>query len=224
MTRLRALLLAAAALVAGGLGIGVALNQSAQQLDPPMSAAEWCTAAARRANDIQRKEHFFVAVAQGAAIPKESGGRLLGDCADGTCTVAPDAAPQCAVTYNYECGPLVNGWRVCEIFSHPYFAKGWANEAQTNADFRWYGSLRDVVTACRAHFTGAECLTLLDADRKCWLLQDGSVCRYGHHLGTEDPCPYAQVQGRMPCTVYRGAGSEMGDATREWSEEEFDEL
>lgn len=282
MTKLKAVLIAAAALVAAGVAVPLALNQAG--IAEGMTPRQWCKAA-QRANDIQKREHFYVAVAQGAEIPKESGGRLLGECQGGTCMVKPGAvaggfewtctvyarnkwgqlltdppvyaertsrqdgfaepSPEsdpeddnpcldawtntgrlwgCPVTYDYDCGPLVNGWRVCELYAHPYFAKGWRNEAAANVDFRWFGSLGDVVDECRAHFTGAQCLDLLQADRRCWLLDDGRVCRFGSVLGEDAACPYATVLARLPCVVYRGAGSEMQDVQRVWTDEEMDQL
>lgn len=226
MTKLKALLTAAALLVAAGTAIPLALNQAGADLG--VTPQQWCEKA-QQANDIQKRERFFVGVADGATIPRESGGRLLGICGSGLCTIIPGVAEHCPITYDYDCGPLVNGWRICEVWAHPYFAKGWRNEASSNPDFRWYRSLGQVVTDCLAHFTGTQCLQLLQADDKCWLLDTGGVCRFGSLLGSgdetgPDPCPYARVQARMPCTVWRGAGSEMTDAVREFEAEEFDAL
>lgn len=276
MTKLRTVLAAAAALVATGVTVGVALNQAG--VAEGMTATEWC-AAIDRVNDVQKKDHFFVAVQPGNPIPEQAGGRLLGECSGGTCMIKPDAVdggltyraevaaeecnpePQCdvegpfaghciythnadgltrppdigtewkttgswgcAYTYTYDCGPEVNGWRVCDVYAHPYIAKGWMLAANEYEYLRWYGSMAAVVTACLEHFTGPECLNLLQADNRCWLLDDGRVCRYGALLGADEACPYARVQARLPCVVNRGAGSEMRDAQRVWTDEEMDEL
>ena len=231
MTKLRAVLAAAASLVIGGLSIGIALNQAGQS--EGMTTAEWC-AAIDKISDAQKLERFFVAIQDGATIPKAwpdtDSGRLLGDCAGGTCTIAPAASPECAYTYQYDCGPLRQGWRVCEVRAHPYIAKGWLLAANANPDLRWYGSLGQVVTECLVHFSGPDCLALLQADDKCWLLDDGGVCRYGSLLGSAEPdesatpCPYARVKARLPCVVNRGAGSEMTDAERVFEPEEMDQL
>ena len=226
MSKLKRVLAAAAALILTGTAVGIALNQAG--VAENMTTEEWCKAI-DQVRDVQRKDRFFVAVQNGADIPKAwpegENGRVLGDCAGGTCTIAPDAAPHCSYEYTYDCGPLVGGWRVCEVWAHPYVVRGWALAAADRDDLRWYGGLGQVVAACLEHYTGAECLALLQADDKCWLLDDGRVCRHGNLLGELDTaCPYARVQARMPCTVWRGAGSERTDATRVWLDADMDEL
>jgi len=225
MSKLRAVLATAATLILGGLGIGIALNQAGVTHD--MSAKEWCQAI-DRVSDVQKQERFFVAYQPGNPIPQAwpegESGRVLGACSGGTCTIAPEARPHCAYEYTYDCGPNVDGWRLCEVHAHPYVAKGWKLAAEDNAWLKWFGGLSEVIAKCQAHTTNAKCLTLLDVDNRCWLLNDGSVCRHGTQLGTGDPCPYGSVTAQMPCTVYRGAGSELHDATRVWTDEEMDEL
>jgi hypothetical protein len=227
MTRLKLLIAGAvAALVAGVATIPLALKQSAQELQ--YTCAEW-QRDIQRFNDVQERDTFYIAVQVGATIPNHSGDRLLGDCSGGTCTIAPPDQCDGSVTYTYDCGPAVNGWRVCSIFAPPYFAKGWKNEASTNAQFKWLGGFSTAVGKCLEVLTGQECMDAFDADRSCWLLDTGGCCRYGLR-GCEPTasglngaaCPYARVVSPMPCTVYRGAGSEMVDATRVWADEEFE--
>lgn len=225
MTKIKAMLAAAASLVIGGLAIGIALNQAGQQLG--VSAQEWCSAVAT-AGDVQKREHFLLAYQPGNPIPEAwpdgPDGRILGECSGGTCTIAPAALPDCAYTYQYDCGPQVVGWRVCDVWAHPYVAKGWKLAAADLAYLRWFGSFAEASSTCLANFTGQQCLQLFDADRKCWLLGDGRVCRFGKLLTDGTACPYGQVAAQMPCTVYRGAGSELDDAQRVWTDEEMDEL
>ena len=237
MTKLKALLSTAAALILTGLGVGVAINQAGVTHD--VTTEQWCSKI-QQVNDVQRKERFFIAIQQGATIPKAAGDRVLGDCAAGVCTIAPEAAPDCAYTYTYDLGPLVNGWRIAEVWAHPYVAKGWLLAADAQADLRWYASLGQVVGECLEHFTASECKTLLDVDGRCWVwdtdplppdeddrhFAPGDRCRYGGHMGADEPCAY-NYPGEMkasPCTVYRGAGSEDIDSAREFTPEEMDEM
>lgn len=225
MSKLKAVLMAAAALVAVGSAVGIALNQAGQSVG--MTVDEWCDKI-DAIRDKQAKEHFFVAVKDGAELPKQAGGYLLGDCSGGTCTIAPDAAPHCSYTYDYNCGPLVSGWRVCETYAHPYVLAGWL-AADDDTNIRAYRGFRRVVDDCKANFTGAQCLELLEADKRCWLLDSpakGSpICRYGSLLGSVEPdgsptpCPYARVVSGFPCVVNRGAGSEWKPIEQPWGED-----
>lgn len=223
MSRLKQVLSAAAALVLGSaLAIGVALNQAGQS--EGMSPEEWCSLV-ERAKDPIRQHSFFIAIQPGNDIPEAYGDRLLGSCEGGTCTIAPNATPQCSYTYQYDCGPTVGGWKVCEVQDvHPYIAKGWMLAAEGFAYLRWYSSRSEVVTACLEHFTGPECLDLLQADSSCWLLNDGTKCIRGNQVATGIPCPYAQVVAPYPCTTSKGAGMEIKDAQRTFTDEEMDNL
>jgi hypothetical protein len=214
---------AAAALIIAGASVAVGLQLASDS--EGMTCKQWATSV-KRLGDVQSKHHFFLAVQQGAEIPKARGDWILGECSGGTCTIGHES---CTVelTYTYDCGPLTAGWRLCEVYANPVFARGWREVATEQADFRWYKGLRDVVTECLNHFTGQQCLDLLDADNRCWLLDDGNFCRYGREygpgLGGVDAdgnpvlCRYARVQSPMPCTVNRGAGSEMADVAAEWA-------
>jgi hypothetical protein len=226
MTKFRAAIAAAAALIiAGGITVGQALYQAGQS--EGLTCAEW-NARAKEFNNKQTKRHFYVAIQNGTPIPKAFGNKVLGDCAAGVCTVQPNGC-DLAITCEYDISPLVSGWRLAEVWAHPYFATGWYKAAGGTPGLRWYKSMRDVVAACRAHFTGAQCLQLLQADSKCWLLNDGHVCRYGLEygpgIGGADAdgipvyCRYADVLSPLPCTVYNGAGSELSEANEEWPED-----
>ena len=230
MTRLKQLAGAAAALViAGGIAVGLALNQAGQSMTPPVTCAEW-NASAATWQDAQQGERAILAVKSGAEIPKAVGDRLLGDCVGGICTVKPQACEQ-AVTYSYQCGPLVNlgepgSWRLCEVRAPLYFLGAWkAVATATPGSFRFFGGFGEAQSSCLALTSGANCLALFDAGARCWLLNDGRTCdhglMYGPGLGGSEPCAYARVKAPMPCVVDRGAGSELVDAARVLAEEEM---
>ena len=225
MTRLKAVLTAAAVLILGGLGVGVALNQAG--VTHGMGTQEWC-AAIGRVNDIQQQDRFFVALQPGNPIPQAHGEYVLGACADNVCAIAPAAAPECAYTYSYSwIGPAIDGWRVAEVYAHHYIANGWRMAAADLAYLKWFGSTGALITACLAHTTPAKCAQLLSVDAWNWVLTDDTICRRGIVQGTEaDPCPYLAtgIKCKLPEVVYRGAGSEMTDCLREWTDAEMDEL
>lgn len=230
MSKLRRVLAAAATLVVGsGLTIGLALNQAGQA--EGMSAKEWC-AAIQRVNDIQKQDRFFVALQPGNPVPdawpEGESGRVLGDCAGGTCTIAPNAPQDCAYTYTYQwIGPVVDGWRVAEVFAHPYVAAGWKLAAADLAYLKWFDSTGALITACQAHTTNAKCAQLLDLDAHNWVLDDDTICRRGIVQGTEStPCPYLAtgIKCKLPPVVYRGAMSWRADCDKQWTDQEMDEL
>lgn len=218
------LVTAAGLVVASALALTVALQQAGQSHG--MTCEEW-RVAVERASDEGKWERFFVAVQDGTDIPEAHGTRVLGDCSAGTCTILPQGCDD-AFTYDYDASPLVAGWRVVEMHTHPYFAGGWKPWAAATAGARWYGSLGQVVTACQANFTGSQCLDLLQADDKCWLLDDGQICRYnklyGPGVGGTEVCPYANVLARLPCRVLRGAGTEISDVAKEFTDADLNVL
>lgn len=227
LAKLKRVLRTAAALVLGGAAVTAALITAGQQED--MSLSEWC-AATRAYRDPSTYETFFLAFPVGTEIPQawpqDTAGRLLGVCSSGTCTIDPG---RCAVEYSYHLAPAAAGYRLAEVHAPPYIAGGWRRWALDTAGVHWWDSFAQVVDACRANFTGAECLQLLEADGRCWLLDDGTCCRYGKRgCAPSDSglnggaCPYAQVVAPMPCTVSRGAGAELVDATKDWSESEYE--
>lgn len=219
MTRLKAWLSGAAALVIAGGTIALSLMQSAQEQTPPVSCVEGCELFSRVA-DSQQWPRFFVAMPQGVATPSAYGATLLGDCQHGTCSIRGPASCPCGIDYAYEAGPLVDGYRAIEVRAPATVARGWRAWANESGEARWLGGFRDAVAKCLELTTAAKCLQLFDAGNRCWLLSTGDICRYGYLVRTQGPgddpplaCPYAQVVSPMPCTVDRGAGSEMVDAT-----------
>lgn len=250
MTRLRAVLAAAAALVLGGTALSVALRQAGQA--EGLTCAEWCTRTAQY-NAPDERHTFYIAFPSGTNVPEAHADRILGACSGGTCTVEPASCEQCAVSYPYELSPAVQGYRLAEIHAPPYIARGWKLWAQDTAGVRWYGSHAEVRAACLAHFTGAQCRDLLRGDERCWRLADGTrdvygwagdpatwqvvgtepyfrCCRYGL-LACEPTvsglngtaCPYAQAIGPMDCVSYRGPQGAELDAQHIWTDEELDQ-
>ena len=227
MTRLKQVLTAAAALIVGGLGVTVALQQAALDMHPNYTRTEWNLDTSKH-RDEQTWATFFLAIPNDVEIPKAwpatPDGVVLGDCLNGQCCID-------GLCYRYNRGPLVNGYRLHEIYAPPYFANGWRKWALDTPTVKWMWSFGQVVDLCRAspEFTDVQCLNLLEGDKRCWRLNTGGCCRYGLR-GCEptasglngEACPYALVTGPMPCVTNRGAGSAMADAVREWTVEEMD--
>jgi len=237
MTKLKAAMTAAAiAFLGGGITIYQAFQQGAVSVD--YTEQEWCRDA-KKLNDVQRQEHFFVAIQTGATLPKAvvwngTGTILQSDCTAGECFIAPTAGHECRYKYRYAVGPAVDGWRVADVWAHPRAAQGWKQVAAQQGDLKWFGGIGPAITACLAHTTPAKCKLLLDVDSRCWVWDTdageafvpGDRCRHGNHMGVDEACTYnypGQIRG-APCTVWRGAGSEDSDSAKEWTDEEMDEL
>jgi hypothetical protein len=227
MTKLKALLAAAAVLVAGGTTVTIALRQAGQQVGA--TCGEWAQLF-ERVSDPQAARQFYLAVQSGATIPKQAGSYLLGDCAASACTYLPQGCTT-SYDYTYDCGPLRNGWRICTVNAHPYVARGWKQAAaDSGGAIRWYGTKAEVVSACLAHFTGADCLAMLGGvSTGCWRLDTGDICRHGYIVRVNGPgdatpvaCPAARVVGPFACTTNRGAGSEWQDAAETFSDAEME--
>ena len=180
--RLRNVLIAAAGLVVGGTGLGVALRQSGQALDPPMTCPEWAKSVAE-ATQTEPSIEWFVALLDGFAPPAAVGERILGDCANNTCTVEPQGCPK-PVTYTYERSGAVNGWRLFKVRGPRYFAAGWrALATEQPSNVRFFRGYKELAPACLAHFTAAQCRALVNDVNPCWKRADGSLCRYGRLYG-----------------------------------------
>lgn len=242
MSKLKAVLATAAALVIGGTAIGIALNQAGQTHS--MGAKEWCKRIEAISEDSKRKT-FFIAIPQwrlAAGLPKAwpdtVDGRMLGDCGGGGCSFAPGVAEHCVYEYAYKSSPQVNGYRLFEVNAHPYIAKGWKLWAEsTNGDgfgdrVYWWQSFAGPLKGCinNANMSNAQCLNILELDSRCLILPNGDLCRLGNVMGTGAACPYASILATpdqaflFPCTSYNGPTWWEYAAKREWDDEEFDEL
>ncbi len=250
MTKLKAVLATAAALVLGGLGVYQAMTESGQTHE--MGIGEGCKRIAH-ISDVQKQKTWFLAIPNGTEIPKAwpdaPDGRVLGNCADGVCQFGPSADHECNYYYTYKSSPLVNGYRMFEVRSHKYIAAGWrawakSTDAEAFGDrVYWWASFSSPLKGCinSPNMTNSQCLNILELDKRCLFLPDGRACRHGRLLGEDSACPYVQIVNYIedpgsylawddpalyPCTVYRGAGSERQDAFKDWEAEpeEFDEL
>ncbi len=182
MTRLKRILLAAAALVTGSaMALGLALS-TANVADPePLTAREWKNRLYRISQ--QPRITYFVAIQNGTSVPAASSQYILGDCAAGTCVVKGDNSPA-TLEYPYTVSSLVNGWRLAKVHSPRYFALGWKQAAAETAGLRFYSSYADVAAACVANFTLGECRSLISGVSDCWRnTADGTYCRYGLQYG-----------------------------------------
>jgi len=225
---------AAVLIVAGGISVGIALRDAG--IAEGMACKQWCASTAKHA-DPQSHETFFIAITDGTTIPKAwpegEGGRVLGDCGGGTCDLTPTGCARCPVEYTYNASPLVAGYRLYEVRAPIYIAGGWRLWANDTAGVHWWKSFGQVIDACKANLTPAQCLNILQGDARCWKLDGwadgrGDFCRYGRlygpGMGGALPCPYARVEAVLPCEVDEGAGSEVDDAERVFDAAEFDDI
>lgn len=225
MTRLKALLIAAATLVGGGALLTVALQQSAENLSPPMSCKEWAHQVFRW-SDPDRAFVYFVAAQTGVNPPAAFGNRVLGDCSAGQCTVSRQ---DCSVSYsyNYEIILNVDGWRLGRITAIPYIAGGHKAWADATPGAKWLGSFGEVVGNCLEIRSAAECDSFLAPTSDCWLLSNGNLCRYekeyGPGLGGTQACSAAPSGGDTPidCADRHGAGSAVSDSNLVWRDSEL---
>ena len=205
MTRLRAVLAAAAALVVGGgLALNVALRQAGQDLVPRMTCAEWEQVVAQAEPPIE----WFVATTDAFVPPTAVGSRIIGTCAAGVCTVEPQSCPT-PVTYTYERSAPVSGWRLYRVRGPKYFAVGWRALATAQpASVRFYRGWAELAADCLTHFTAANCRTLADGAGVCWKRAGNQYCRkgrlYGPGLGGVGACSPQAGDSPYPCDVTAG--------------------
>jgi len=223
LTKIKRMLAVAAALVAGGVAVSVALRQAGDQ--EGVTRPEWC-AATEKLSEAQEQFSFYAALPDGVTPPADK----IGECADGICTLRAQGVPDCSISYAYTRGPAVSGWRVWEVRTHPWIAnylRRWVLEGNG----RWYESKGQVVQACLAHFTGVQCLQLLGgANQGCWVLDTGDYCRDGYVQRNSGPgdgalvaCPAARIIGPVDCTTSKGAGGEARDFQVAFSQEDYGE-
>ena len=178
MSKLKRILIAAAALVTGSaMALGLALTTANEAEVKPLTGKQWVAAIER--TEQQGTLTYFVAIQNGYAIPAASSGYILGDCGGGACTVKGSNHPK-ELTYSYRLSDVVNLWRLARVTSPRYFALGWKQLASEAAEVRFYKSYADVVASCLTNFTAVQCRSLVSGVSECWLnTSDGSYCRYG---------------------------------------------
>lgn len=181
-SRARAILAAAAALVAGGTALVVAIPQANRAAPIPLTCAELHELQAM--NEAEAVP-FYLAVAVGYTPPTVIGDRVLGDCAGGRCVVVQPNGCTAELAYRFTVSPAVSGWRLVEVRAHPYFAGGWQAMATAAgaSNLRFWAARKDVAAACLAVLSAANCRTLLGGIAPCWRRADGTHCRYGRVYG-----------------------------------------
>lgn len=228
MNRLQQLLAAAAAaVVAGGLMLGVALRQEGTTRG--WTCAEWATRIAPY-QDPQKHETFFVATQTGVTPPQAFGDRVIGACSNGVCSVLPEGCAA-GVDWTYELSATYSGWRLWQVRAPAYIAGALRAWAEPTAGAEFLGPWSTAYQTCRSRFSATACNAVFEADKRCWLLADGSTCRYGlrgnmpnNSSSNNTACSPAADSKPMPCVVDRGAGSELDDVARAFADADYDEL
>lgn len=217
MTRLRALLVAAAALVAGGTALTLALRNAGLSLVPPMTCSEW----SRLVTEAQQlpPSDWFMAGASGYSPPTTISDRVLGECAAGKCVVAPQGC-EASYSYDFDRSPAVNGWFLYHFRGPLYFAEGWRQLATAvPASAKFFEGWKDVWAKCTALATVARCLQMLDGAGACWKRAGGFYCRkgllYGPGLGGVNadgsPATCAPAAGDVPYPCSSPDGERWAD-------------
>jgi hypothetical protein len=208
MTRLRALLAAAAvALVGGAVSLSVALQDEAAVIDPPMACKEW---GRRLGRHRESRREFFVLVQAGYDVPAAIGDRVIGDCQGRRCKISREDCQEDADSraysyrYRFETGGLVNGWRAAKADVHRYIAKGWQDLADAASEVVWLGSYKQAPANCVAtSLSAAQCRNLLRSVNDCWREQpSGTIHTDGSHVPDTD-------DEWWPCVVVAGENPEV---------------
>lgn len=183
MNRLRAALAAAAALIAGGTAIGLALRTA----EP--SCAFWARVQDEAAS--QPPNDWFVAVADGFAVPSTAGEYVLGNCGAQGCRLSP-AGCNVDIDYSAERSGSLGGWRLYRLQGPRYFARAWRELASTEpASVKFFRSWKDLGADCIATGrTAAQCRAIIaSVPGVCWR-RGAQYCRdgllYGPGLGGVD--------------------------------------
>lgn len=221
MTRLRSILSAAALVVAGGVALGIALNQAGQQLN--MTCAEW-SRLVERAKDSTEHHDFFLVT---SVLPPEAyGDRVIGTLSGGVGTVKPNACED-GFTFTYKVSAPVSGKRLVRVHAPVYTAAALKQWAQATTGAAWLGSYSEAYEKCANFTTQAICKAVLGSTVDCWIRADDTLCRYGRLYGpgrggdqacTPDPAigdrPY-------PCELPASQSPE-DEANRVWSDQDLE--
>jgi hypothetical protein len=206
MSRIRAILMAAAAIVVSAV---VALSTALQTVtDQEGVSCEQMRRAGRAMEHVTSK--YFGAIADGFTPPEAvSWGGVeypLGACSSGECVVSEDGCPEPILTYTYDVSSLLGGWRMYRLNAPEQFARSWWSLAQANpSQFRFWRSYKDAGADCVASgFTAAQCRTLANEINPCWKRPaDGGVCHKGRlynlpNSGGRELCDPAGEAGWVP--------------------------
>lgn len=224
MTRLRSILSAAAALVvAGGVALGLALNQAGQQMTPKMTCAEW-SKLVETARDTTTHHDFFMVA---SALPPEAfGDRVIGTLSNGTATVKPQACDD-GFEWTYRVSAVVNGKRLVRVHAPTYTAGALKAWAAATPDAAWLGSYGEAYAKCISAVPVATCKSVLASTVDCWKRADGQLCRYGRLYGPgrggDEACTPAPESGDKPypCELPASQSPET-EATKAWEESELE--
>jgi len=214
MTRLRNILIAAAALVGGAVTLPMAFDQANQASGDPYTCEELGDLFLRV--DALPRANFWFAYEVGHTIPAVTGSYVLGDCATGACVLAT-AEEDCdaEASYPYWDSSPTSGWVIRMVDSPLYYGRGWLELGAADSKVRFLKSWKDAETLCLDHFSQADCSSMLNEVNPCWLRTDGLYCRhgklYGPGQGGTTPCTVQDTDVQYPCSDF-GHGPDWAPA------------
>lgn len=220
--RIKAVVLAAATLVVGGVAtITAALITARNAVSPAMTCAEWDAFVDNGDFADAKKRVFYVGmvgtVNPPAAFHAANGTDYpLGDCAAGTCTIGPGPCKS-AISWTYQLGTVVNTRRLIRVVMPPRLALAWKKWAGETANVFWLGSIRDAFGACTAAgVPSADCVTMVNEVSPCWLRAGGQLCRFGKLFGPgqggTSTCVPVATDIPIECNTFAGAGGAEADS------------
>ena len=180
MTKKALLTAVATAVVAGSVTLSTALYQTRTDMGATCGQLQTRLAADRKPIT------WFVALASGFAPPEAFRldddyrviGAIEGSGASGQLVLRDESCGEdSGYSYRYWRATEGAGWRIYRMHGDAYFARSWQLGADLTNDVRWLGSWSDVVEACLANFTAAQCRNALGQVSECWRYPDGSLCR-----------------------------------------------
>lgn len=198
-----ALLAAAAALVAGGTALNVALRQAGQAQN--LTCDDWCDGISAFAQKDMEREFFFVLPITAGLPPAAFNGRVIGNCAAGTCTVEPQGCNKCKYEYKYkQSGVFGVTHRAFSVRTIPYIAGGIKAWVESVTGGRWGGTYTQTMAQCLTLFTETVCVGGLGQVHSCWKTggTDAApvLCRNGRQYDNT-----ANGGGNLTCTPGVGA-------------------
>lgn len=202
-----------------------------------------CVRDFRKLEHMGNQDHFLVLYQTGEDLPDgitwdDTGMMLKCACADNVCHLAPSQTSVCRYEYTYSPRPIVDGWRVLDVFAHRKIGLGWKKAAEQTAGLKWLGGFGEARAKCLAHTTAAKCKELFDVDNHNYVWgtcdpDEGLIendppdkCILGNHVPSGEPCAYNydNTMFEYPTMSYRGASDWRVSACRTWTDAEMDEL
>ena len=173
-------------MIATGVGIQQALQQSNQDLENPLT----CRQINRLVSQMNAREKitFFVATNDQAVIPEASETRLIGELSvdefgQETYTIGVDGCPH-TFSYTSTQSDTIGPFTLRMFTTHPYFVRAWRDYAQDSDSAVFWGSLGTVKNRCaQSPLTPGQCMQMLNSISNSWRTGPDTFCVNGRTYG-----------------------------------------